>query len=254
MIVDDTHLLTGTILADFMAADPRWEEVTRDRTSHFAIYRKRVHPVHDDDWTRQPYVHDAYPTERVSFVRVAVPPPHRIHPRRRHQRLRPRASRSRRSAAGTSTAVPGRPGERARTPARGGAIARRFRRRAVRRGWLLCRLRPARPLRRQLRVCVRAGCRGEAPAQLARASRLRLRSQRPHARGRPDHRRGDFSPAGRAHLRDRAGDPPLPVAGAPISRAGGERVSRTETPSGPPATASGTRTSPRSPSPISPSI
>ena len=77
MIVDDTHLLTGTILADFMEADPRWEEVKRDRESHFAIYRKRSHPVHDDDWTRQPYVHDAYPTERVSFVRGAgspVPP------------------------------------------------------------------------------------------------------------------------------------------------------------------------------------
>ncbi len=73
MIVDDTHLLTGTMLADFMSADPRWEPVVRDRVSHFAIYRKRVHPVHDDDWTRQPYVADVYPTECVRFVRCAVP-------------------------------------------------------------------------------------------------------------------------------------------------------------------------------------
>ena len=53
MILDDTHLLTGAILADFMEADPRWEEVLRDGANHFAIYRKRLHPVHDDDWTRQ---------------------------------------------------------------------------------------------------------------------------------------------------------------------------------------------------------
>jgi SAM-dependent methyltransferase len=77
MVVDDTHLVTGTILADFMGVDPRWELVVRDGVSHFAIYRKRVHPVHDDDWTRQPYVHDAYPTESVRFVRGAnagIPP------------------------------------------------------------------------------------------------------------------------------------------------------------------------------------
>jgi predicted O-methyltransferase YrrM len=72
MAVDDTHLLTGTILADFMDADPQWEPVLRDAVSHFAIYRKRVHPVHDDDWTRQPYVHDAYPTESIWFLRGSL--------------------------------------------------------------------------------------------------------------------------------------------------------------------------------------
>ena len=74
MVVDDTHLLTGTLLADFMDADPRWEQVMRDRVSHFAIYRKRCDPVHDDDWMRQPYVRDAHPTERVHVVRAGAAP------------------------------------------------------------------------------------------------------------------------------------------------------------------------------------
>jgi hypothetical protein len=83
MVVDDIHLLTGTMLADFMGADPRWEPVVRDDVNHFAIYRKRVHPVHDDDWTRQPYVHDADPTERIHVARVAptaVPQPPGVAP------------------------------------------------------------------------------------------------------------------------------------------------------------------------------
>ena len=75
MVVDDTHLLTGTMLADFMGADPRWESVMRDDVSHFAIYRKRVHPAHDDNWERQPYVHDAYPTERIHVIRAGAAPP-----------------------------------------------------------------------------------------------------------------------------------------------------------------------------------
>ena len=66
--VDGTHLLTGTMLADFMDADPRWELLVRDDASHFAIYRKRAHPVHDDDWTRQPYVYEAYPTQSIHVV------------------------------------------------------------------------------------------------------------------------------------------------------------------------------------------
>jgi SAM-dependent methyltransferase len=72
MVVDDTHLLTGTILADFMGADPRWARVVRDGANHFAIYRKRRHPVHDDDWTLQPYGNDAHPTERVHVVRAGT--------------------------------------------------------------------------------------------------------------------------------------------------------------------------------------
>jgi SAM-dependent methyltransferase len=74
MIVDDTHLVTGTILADFMEADPAWEHVRRDDSAFFATYRKRRHPVHDDDWTRQPYVHDAYPTEKVQLIQAVQSP------------------------------------------------------------------------------------------------------------------------------------------------------------------------------------
>ena len=74
MVVDDTHLVTGTILADFMGVEPRWELVVRDDESHFAIYRKRVHPVHDADWTRQPYLSDAQPTDSTFVVPVVVAP------------------------------------------------------------------------------------------------------------------------------------------------------------------------------------
>jgi hypothetical protein len=60
MIIDDIQPPAGTILVDFMRVEPRWEEVISDDAHHFAVYRKRTHPIHDDDWTRQPYVHDAY--------------------------------------------------------------------------------------------------------------------------------------------------------------------------------------------------
>jgi SAM-dependent methyltransferase len=68
MVVEDTHLLTGTMLADFMGADPTWEQVVRDAVSHFAIYRKRGHPGHGDDWMRQRSVGDAQPAERIHVV------------------------------------------------------------------------------------------------------------------------------------------------------------------------------------------
>ena len=138
MVVDDTHLLTGTMLADFMGADPRWEPVVRDDVSHFAIYRKRVHPVHDDDWTRQPYVHDAYPTERIHVVRAA---------RRPLGDARPRAA----SGAGAGTApglrgsprlgripaVPRRHGRGAAAAGGGRALPDRLRGRALSGRWVL---------------------------------------------------------------------------------------------------------------------
>ena len=43
MVVDDLQLVTARILADFMRADQRWDEVRRDQ--RFAVYRKRVHPL-----------------------------------------------------------------------------------------------------------------------------------------------------------------------------------------------------------------
>jgi SAM-dependent methyltransferase len=74
IVVDDLDLLSGTLLTDLMNADPRWELVVRDVANSFAAYRKRAHPVHDDDWRRQPYVHDAYPTERVRVIRAGAAP------------------------------------------------------------------------------------------------------------------------------------------------------------------------------------
>jgi SAM-dependent methyltransferase len=56
MVVDDTHLLTGATLVDFMGGDPGWEEVVRDDASHFAIYRKRGGPVSLDDGAHRPSV------------------------------------------------------------------------------------------------------------------------------------------------------------------------------------------------------
>ncbi|HEY6102785.1 MAG TPA: class I SAM-dependent methyltransferase, partial [bacterium] len=59
MIVDDVHIGTGRILAAFMAADPKWDDVFRvlDRS---AAFRKVSHPIHDDRWARQPYIRPIY--------------------------------------------------------------------------------------------------------------------------------------------------------------------------------------------------
>jgi SAM-dependent methyltransferase/glycosyltransferase involved in cell wall biosynthesis len=75
MVVDDTHLPTGSRLADFMGADLRWEPVVRDGTSHFAIYRKLVHRVHDDDGSSPSHVHDACPPmEESPVIRAGAAP------------------------------------------------------------------------------------------------------------------------------------------------------------------------------------
>src|SRR5688500_17998593 len=69
MVVDDLPLLTGTILADFMRADERWDEVLRD--DRFAVYRKRVHPIADErDWMAQAYLVKSYPVAAVRVVRA----------------------------------------------------------------------------------------------------------------------------------------------------------------------------------------
>lgn len=54
MVVDDTHLLTGRILRDFMAEDPHWGAVVEIGKS--AIFEKLDHGVHDAEWDGQPYV------------------------------------------------------------------------------------------------------------------------------------------------------------------------------------------------------
>jgi len=40
MVVDDANIASGTILVDFMRADPKWQEVTRHWSGRFAIYKK----------------------------------------------------------------------------------------------------------------------------------------------------------------------------------------------------------------------
>ena len=54
MIVDDVQTAAGTMLADAMRADPRWQEVARDSTGHFAAYRKQAHSIDDRGWTHGP--------------------------------------------------------------------------------------------------------------------------------------------------------------------------------------------------------
>jgi SAM-dependent methyltransferase len=66
MVVDDTHLVTGAILADFMEADPGWEEVMRDGLNHFAIYRKRAQHGPEEEGTPPPSWLDVSARERVS--------------------------------------------------------------------------------------------------------------------------------------------------------------------------------------------
>jgi len=69
MVVDDLQLVTARILADFMRADERWDEVHRDQ--RFAVYRKRVHPIRDErDWLAQAWVVQSNPVAAIRVVRA----------------------------------------------------------------------------------------------------------------------------------------------------------------------------------------
>lgn len=69
MVVDDLQLVTARILADFMRADERWDEVHRDQ--RFAVYRKRVHPLRDErDWLAQAWVVQSNPVAAIRVVRA----------------------------------------------------------------------------------------------------------------------------------------------------------------------------------------
>jgi predicted O-methyltransferase YrrM len=69
VVIDDLQLVTARILADFLRADHRWEEVHRDR--RFAAYRKRMHPIRDDrDWLSQAWVARSSPVAAVRVVRA----------------------------------------------------------------------------------------------------------------------------------------------------------------------------------------
>jgi predicted O-methyltransferase YrrM len=68
VVVDDLQLVTARILADFLRADQRWDEVHRD--NRFAVYRKRVHPIRDEqDWLAQAWVAGTTPVAAVRIVR-----------------------------------------------------------------------------------------------------------------------------------------------------------------------------------------
>ncbi len=68
MCVDDTDILTGTILADFMQADPKWNLVLRHPSGRFAVYRKVKHPIHEDHWGFQPFLTNGYPVRSLRIV------------------------------------------------------------------------------------------------------------------------------------------------------------------------------------------
>jgi len=69
MVVDDLQLVTARILADFLRADERWEEVQRDH--RFGVYRKRVHPIRDEnDWLAQAWVAGSNPVAAVRIIRA----------------------------------------------------------------------------------------------------------------------------------------------------------------------------------------
>jgi predicted O-methyltransferase YrrM len=69
MIVDDIGILTGTILADFLDADARWQQVLRPRDSNrFAVYRKISHPIHDGAWMAQEYLRRNYPAKSLKIT------------------------------------------------------------------------------------------------------------------------------------------------------------------------------------------
>jgi len=75
MVVDDTQLVTGRILADFMQVDPKWREAIRHPSGRFAVYQKLTHPIHDSEWMDQPYVQDSCPVGSIRIKRDRVPGP-----------------------------------------------------------------------------------------------------------------------------------------------------------------------------------
>jgi predicted O-methyltransferase YrrM len=71
VVVDDLQLVTARILADFLHADERWDEVYRDR--RFAAYRKRVPSLRDDrDWLSQAWVVQSNPVAAVRVIRAGL--------------------------------------------------------------------------------------------------------------------------------------------------------------------------------------
>jgi predicted O-methyltransferase YrrM len=67
LIVDDVHIATGTILADFLEGESGWDRVARNR--RFAAFRRgseRLMP--SNDWKGQPYLATSFPTSRAILI------------------------------------------------------------------------------------------------------------------------------------------------------------------------------------------
>lgn len=57
LVIDDTHLWTGAVLKEFLAAEPEWQ-LDGPRSPKTAVFRKVADYVPWKEWTRQPYVSD----------------------------------------------------------------------------------------------------------------------------------------------------------------------------------------------------
>ena len=73
MMVDDTHMISGGILVDFMKADPKWTLLANFNGKTVA-FKKMVASVHDVAWHMQPYIVNALrekeKSERTFYRRV----------------------------------------------------------------------------------------------------------------------------------------------------------------------------------------
>jgi hypothetical protein len=73
VMVDDTDMISGSILIDFMKADPRWN-LLADFKGKTVAFKKMVASVHDVAWHMQPYIVNALQkkeaSERVFFRRI----------------------------------------------------------------------------------------------------------------------------------------------------------------------------------------
>jgi len=54
MVIDDTQLLTGRVLEDFLRADPHWEPV--EFFPKTAVFKKLNERIHEEEWNQQPYM------------------------------------------------------------------------------------------------------------------------------------------------------------------------------------------------------
>lgn len=58
MLIDDIHMISGSILVDFMRVDPRWS-LLADLNGRTMAFKKEAASVHDVSWHMQPYLVNA---------------------------------------------------------------------------------------------------------------------------------------------------------------------------------------------------